>query len=172
LNNILFIFLILIFKPTALLICTENTFWDISSLNYGDFVESFKKSFTLYVESRMMEKVETDIDMLRNEQGEFLVTEDFEAKFHKFIVDHHLSKFHCSNLDSPYLIILFVLQPPLENHEPVPVPVPVPVENQGMENLGLARNASVDPMPVPVGVKLRVLSWNNGRKRGLLGCGT
>jgi hypothetical protein len=76
----------------------------------------------------MMEKVETDIDMLRNEQGEFLVTEDFKAKFHKFIVDHHLSKFHCSYLDSPYLIILFVLQPPLENHEPVPVPVPV--ENQ------------------------------------------
>jgi hypothetical protein len=144
--------------------------------------------------------VETDIDMLRNEQGDFLVTGDFKAKFHKFIVDHHLSKFHCSYLDSPYLIILFVLQPLVENHglEPVPVenqrkenlglvrnpsvgPMPVPLgvkllswndENQPMENLGLVRNPSVDPMPVPVGFKLRVLSWNNRKKRGLLGCGT
>jgi hypothetical protein len=91
----------------------------------------------------MMEKVERGIDMLRNEQGEFLVTEDFKAKFHKCIVDHHLSKFHCSYLGSPCLIVLFVLQPP-----------------------------SVDPMPVPVGVKLRVLSWNNRKKRSLLGCET
>jgi hypothetical protein len=45
-------------------------------------------------------------------------------------------------------------------------------ENQPMENLGLVRNPSVDPMPVPVGFKLRVLSWNNRKKRGLLGCGT
>ena len=56
---------------------------------------SFKKSFTLYVESGMIEKVEIDLDALRNEQGEFLVTGDFNAKFYKFIVDHYLRKFHC-----------------------------------------------------------------------------
>ena len=40
----------------------------------------------------MIEIVETDIDMLRNEQGIFLVNEDFKAKFYKFIVDHYLRK--------------------------------------------------------------------------------
>jgi len=76
---------------TALLICTENTFWDrdITSTRDSDdiFVESFRKSFTLYVESGMSRMVEIDIDMLRREQG---VTEDFKAKFYKFIVDHYL----------------------------------------------------------------------------------
>jgi len=38
----------------------------------------------------MVEKVETDIDTLRNEQGEFLVTGDFKAKFYRFIADHYL----------------------------------------------------------------------------------
>jgi hypothetical protein len=37
--------------------------------------------------------VERDIDILRNEQGGFSVTEDFKAKFYKFIVDHYLRKF-------------------------------------------------------------------------------
>jgi hypothetical protein len=74
---------------TALLICTENTFWDIRNHGYGKFVELFKKSFTLYVESGMMEKVGTDLDMLRNKKGVFLVNEDFKAKFYKFIVNHY-----------------------------------------------------------------------------------
>jgi len=34
--------------------------------------------------------VEKDIDILRNEQGGFSVTEDFCEKFYKFIVDHYL----------------------------------------------------------------------------------
>jgi hypothetical protein len=41
-----------------------------------------------------------------------------------------------------------------------------------VENFGLVRNALVDRMPVPVGFKFRVLSWNDRKKRGLLGCGT
>ena len=55
----------------------------------------FKKSFTLYasVESGMKEIVEVDIDALRNEEGEFLVTEDFKAEFFNFITDHYLRKF-------------------------------------------------------------------------------
>ena len=56
-------------------------------------MELFKKSFTLYVESGMREKTERDIDILRSEQGELLVTKDFNAKFYKFIVDHYLRKF-------------------------------------------------------------------------------
>ena len=76
--------------PTALLICTENTFWDISS--DGNFVESFKKSFMLYVKSGMREMMKTDIDILRNEQGELLVSKGSKAMFHKFIVEHYLRK--------------------------------------------------------------------------------
>ena len=88
-----YLFIILSLIPTALLICTENAFWDIS----GDwnFVELFKKSFISYVESGMREKVEIDIEILRNEQGEFSVTKDFKEKFYEFIVDHYLCKFHC-----------------------------------------------------------------------------
>jgi len=76
---------------TALLICMENCFWDISSGKFY-FVASFKKSFTIYVASGMMEKVAKDIVMLGNEQSGFLVTEDseFNAKFYRFIVDHYL----------------------------------------------------------------------------------
>ena len=85
---------ILVLIPTALLICTENTVWDISTRDVS-FVETFKKSFTLYVESGTREMVEIDIETLRNEQGELLVTQDFNAKFYKFIVDHYLRKFHC-----------------------------------------------------------------------------
>ena len=79
---------------TALLICTENTFWNIGG-DDNNFVELFKESFTIYVESGMKKMVEIDIDRLRNERGEFLVTKDFNAKFYKFIVDHYLRKFHC-----------------------------------------------------------------------------
>ena len=71
----------------------ENTFWNISEDD--NFVEIFKKSFALYVESGMREKVEVDIDLLRNEEGQFLVTEDnFKAEFFQFITDHYLRKFH------------------------------------------------------------------------------
>ena len=63
-----------------------------------NFVELFKKSFTSYVENGISQLVETDIDILRNKQGGFLVTKDFKAKFYKFIVDHYLRKFHCFHL--------------------------------------------------------------------------
>ena len=87
--------------PTALLICMENSFWRLSGES-GDasdhdddnlnFVELFKKSFTLYVESGMRGKVEADIDILRN-QG--LVDDDeFKAQFCKIIIEHLLRKFH------------------------------------------------------------------------------
>ena len=72
----------------------ENAFWGING--DGNFVELFKKSFTLYVESGMRAMTERDIDILRNEEGGFSVTEDFNAKFYKFIVDHYLRKFHHS----------------------------------------------------------------------------
>ena len=98
-------YLILVFIPTALLICTENTLWDIN----GDrnFVELFEKSFTLYVESGLRETTERDIDILRNEQGRFSVKDsDFNAKFCKFIVDHYLRKFHCFYLHLTRLIMI------------------------------------------------------------------
>ena len=78
--------------PTALLICIENTFWDIS--RDDNFLELFKNSFTLYVKSGRKEMMKKDIDILRNEQGEFLLGRDFAAAFHKFIVEHYLCKFH------------------------------------------------------------------------------
>ena len=56
-------------------------------------MELFKTSFTSYVENGMSQLVETDIEILRNEEGVFLVTKDFKAKFYKFIVDHYLRKF-------------------------------------------------------------------------------
>ena len=99
-------YLILVFIPTALLICTENTFWDIN--RDENFVELFKKSFTLYVESGLREMTERDIDILRNEEGGFSVTKDFNAKFYKFIVDHYLHKFHCFYMHLTHLMIVFV----------------------------------------------------------------
>ena len=66
----------------------------------GNFVELFKKSFTLYVESGMSERMKIDIDILRNDQGEFLVTEVFKTRFYRFIVEHYLRKFHCFYLHS------------------------------------------------------------------------
>lgn len=91
--------------PSALLICAENTFWHIS--RDGNFVKSFKQSFALYVESGMWETMKMNIDILRNEQGEFLVTEGFKEIFYNFIVDHYLCKFHCFYLHLTHLIILF-----------------------------------------------------------------
>ena len=48
-----------------------------------------------------------DIDILRNEQGKFLVTKDFKAMFHKFIVEHYLCEFHCFYLHLTHLITFF-----------------------------------------------------------------
>ena len=81
-------FLIHFFILTALLICTENTFWDIN--RDGNFVELFKKSFTLYVESGLREMTERDFQILRNEHDPLSLGE-----FYKFIVNHYLGKFHC-----------------------------------------------------------------------------
>ena len=89
----------------ALLICMENTSWDIS--RDGNFVELFKKSFTLYVESGMREMMKVVTDQLRNEEGKFLVTEDFKARFHKLVVEHYLCKFNSFYLLSSYLTTFF-----------------------------------------------------------------
>ena len=91
-------FLILVLIPTALLICMENTFWNIN----GDegFVKVFEKSFTLYVKSGRRKMTERDmIEMLRNDQGEISASGLYE-----FIVDHYLRKFHCFYLHSACLI--------------------------------------------------------------------
>ena len=79
----------------------ENTFWGIKRDEELNFVELFKKSFTLYVESGMAEMTEKDIGILRSEQEKFSPqpasarTKDFNAKFYKFVVDHYLRKLHC-----------------------------------------------------------------------------
>jgi hypothetical protein len=86
---------------TALLICMENTFWNISIGRDGNFVKLFKKSFALYVESGMRMKTEADVDILRNELlVEGPVTEGFKAKFYEIIIEHYLRKFHCFYLHS------------------------------------------------------------------------
>ena len=91
---------------TALLICMENTFWNIG--RDGNFVESFKKSFIVYVESGMREKMEAGLDILRN-QGGHLVTKEFKAGFCKMIIEHYLCKFqvHCFYLNWMHLTIFF-----------------------------------------------------------------
>ena len=92
----------------------ENTFWDISG--YGNFVESFKKSFTLYVESGMKKMVEIDIKTLGNVQGENFLNWDFMEKFQKFIVERYLRKFHCFYLHSTHLTTFFTqIQPTVGN---------------------------------------------------------
>ena len=93
-----------ILMATALLICMENTFWNSRD---GNFVESFKKSFTLYVDSGMRKKVEADIDMLKNEQGGGPVTKDFRAKVYNFVIEHYLCKIHCFYLHSTHLTTFF-----------------------------------------------------------------
>ena len=96
----------------------ENTFWG-SRLGDGKFVESFKKSFTLYVESGMMVKVEKDIDMFRNEHGEISMTKDFKARFYRFIVNHYICKFHCFYLHldkSKYHFLHLYTAIPEESH--------------------------------------------------------
>ena len=83
----------------------ENTFWDIG--RDGNFVELFKKSFTSYVESGMREMMKVVIDQLRNEEGKFLVTEDFKARFHKLVVRHYLCKFYSFYLHSTHITTFF-----------------------------------------------------------------
>ena len=82
--------LIPILVSTAILICLENSFWNKDTS--GSFVDSFKKSFTLYVESGIRKTTEADIDVLRNEQGGRPVTAEFKAKLRKIIKDHCLRK--------------------------------------------------------------------------------
>ena len=93
--------------PTALLICMENTCWNIGSND--NFVELFRKSFTLYVESGMKKKIEADIEIFRN-QDEHLVTIEFRDKFYKFIIEHYLRKFHCFYLHLMYIQLLSLLK--------------------------------------------------------------
>lgn len=80
--------------PTVLLVCIENTFWHTS--RDSNFVELFKESFKLCVESGMMKKLATDINILKNEPGHpspvHLATEDFKAKIFMFITEHYLCK--------------------------------------------------------------------------------
>ena len=87
----------------------ENTFWNTS--RDVDFVELFKKTFTLYVESGMRKKMEADLDVLVGNQGGYprLMTnleepEEFKVKFCKIIIGHssYLCKFHCSYLYSTF----------------------------------------------------------------------
>ena len=105
---LLFIFLIAFLIPTGLLICMENTFWN-GLLGPDNFVESFKQSFKLYVDSGMKKKVEAEIDILRNEQGESdcPLTEDFRARFHKLVIDHYLRKIHCFYIHLTHLTTSF-----------------------------------------------------------------
>ena len=70
-------------------------------------MELFKTSFTSYVENGMSQLVETDIEILRNEEGVLLVTKDFKAKFYKFIVDHYLRKFQLIHLHLTHLTTVF-----------------------------------------------------------------
>ena len=92
----------LILSSSALLICMENTFWNIRT--DVNFVDLFKTSFMLYVESGMRKKMEAAIDILRNEQGGSPVIEDFKEWFFKIIIEHYLRKFHCSHLHLTHLI--------------------------------------------------------------------
>ena len=67
----------------------ENTFQNINTNVY--FVDLFKTSFTLYVESGTRKKVEAAIDILRNKQGG---CKDFKEKFYKIVIEHYLCKFY------------------------------------------------------------------------------
>ena len=59
-------------------------------------MESFKKSFTLYVDSGMRKKAEAEIEKLRGEnKDKDLASEDFKASFRKLIIEHYLRKIHC-----------------------------------------------------------------------------
>ena len=93
--------------PTAVLICMENTFWNIS--RDGNFAKSFKKSFTLYVDSGLRMKAEAEIDILSNVQGGSLyqATKDFKTKFCNLIIEHYLRKIHCFYVQLTHLTTSF-----------------------------------------------------------------
>ena len=151
----------------ALLICTENTFWDISRDHDDNFVELFEESFLLYVESGMREMTERDIDIFRNEQGEFSTTKDFSTRFYKFIIDHYLRKFHFFYSHSTYLITVYLptkIQPNLGIPGPGQVENPMLVRNKPPENQPVENCTSV-----PVGVNLKFSSWNKRTEKSLLG---
>ena len=57
-------------------------------------MDSFKKSFTLYVKSGIRKTTEAAIDVLSNEQGGHPVTAEIEEKLHKIVMDHYLCKLH------------------------------------------------------------------------------
>ena len=100
---------------TAVLICMENTFWNISK--DGNFVKSFKKSFTLYVDSGMRMKAEAEIDILRNVQGGSLYQatnwKDFNPRFFKLIIEHYLRKVHCFYVHLTHLTTSLLTNSPL-----------------------------------------------------------
>ena len=85
----------------------ENSFWNIS--RDGNFVKSFKESFTLYIDSGMRMKAEAEANILRDEQGghEHLGTDEFQARFCKLIIDHYLRKIHCFYIHSADLTTFF-----------------------------------------------------------------
>lgn len=85
-------FIYLTILSTALLLCMENTFWNIDTDT--NFVDLFKTSFTLYVESGIRKEMEVAIDGLRNEQSGWMATKAFKAKFRKIIIEHCLREFH------------------------------------------------------------------------------
>ena len=93
--------------PTGLLICMENSFWNIR--RNGNFVKSFKESFTLYIGSGMRMKAEEATNILRSEEGGSgpKATKDFKARFCKLISDHYLCKIHYFYTHSTCLTTFF-----------------------------------------------------------------
>ena len=75
----------------------ENTFWNISQLDLedGNFVELFKKSFALYVESGIKKRTEAGLEIFRKElEAGHPVSKNFTEKFYKFIIEQYLCEFH------------------------------------------------------------------------------
>jgi len=66
----------------------ENSFWNHSPS--AIFVDSFTKSFTLYVESGIGKKAEAEVNVLLYKQRGRSVSHEFKTKLHKIIVDHRL----------------------------------------------------------------------------------
>ena len=80
----------------------ENTFWNNST--DVDFVDWFKVSFALYVESGTRKKMEAAIDILGNK---YLVAGDFKEEFYKIIIEHHLCRIYCFYSHLTYLMPTF-----------------------------------------------------------------
>jgi hypothetical protein len=88
----------------------ENSFWNCYT--GGHFLESFKKSFALYVENGMKKKAEVAINMLENELVESLGF-GFEMEFLKIVIDHLLRRFQCLYSHSAGLTTFMIMQPTL-----------------------------------------------------------